>query len=152
MYIIQMDQFSCGPIAFINAKKWQGFKVSYNSDYRKIRKLCHCEPPNGTPEKYQKKIAKKFGFRRLFKPTVRKIDKLLLAGYAIQMRSLYYKDEEFHGHLYVITRRTERSFYCINYSNIGHRWVLKKEFKHEDLKRFGRVRPFAWIIPNVENN
>ena len=41
-YLKQRDRYACGPIAVLNALKWAGAKVSYNSHFNRIKKLSKC--------------------------------------------------------------------------------------------------------------
>lgn len=39
----QKNDFSCGPIALLNALKWRGEKRTYRNDYQSLVKLCNTD-------------------------------------------------------------------------------------------------------------
>ena len=39
-YLVQRNEFSCGPIAIINTLKWCGARATYSSHYKKLVKDC----------------------------------------------------------------------------------------------------------------
>lgn len=47
-YARQYNDYTCGPIAIINAIKWSGHKGTLKNDLKRITQECRCDRNNGT--------------------------------------------------------------------------------------------------------
>lgn len=85
-YCKQRDNFSCGPVAILNALIWSGIKLSYK--YTKgIGYMCNCEPIQGTHPilfgQTLQKFEKDFGLfkvKKVYRPKLKQIEKHLKRG------------------------------------------------------------------------
>lgn len=152
-WIKQRDQCSCGPVAILNILKWLGRDVTYSKDFQHWKERCCCDR-TGTPL---------FGFVDALKsiegigvqprtvPSVEVIDKAICEGKAVAMKSAALFDGELNGHFFIITDRTDKSFYCVNIYG-GHRWWGKESFEDRWLQHHlyycceCGVAPYAWIV------
>lgn len=47
-YVNQCNDYTCGPIAIVNAIEWSGHSASLEQDVKVITQECRCDPKNGT--------------------------------------------------------------------------------------------------------
>jgi hypothetical protein len=142
-YIKQRDHFSCLPVAILNMRKWLGDRVSYRRNYRKARTECGATPGIGSDRSTFAEVTRFANRTRMFSPTVQKIDEALAAGNAVVLRSSWGKAFGW-SHIFLVTKRTERSFFCVN-TFAGHRWFRKTVFEGHYLQKHPDA-PVAWVI------
>ncbi len=143
-YIKQRDNFSCVPVTILNARKWLGQRVSYARDYWKCRALAGCYPGYGAGGRGFLRAARDLPMTRVYLPTLEKIDDAVKAGNAVILRARWPEQAGITGHIFLITRRTDRSLFCINVYG-GHQWRHKSLFPYHYLTRVPGA-PAAWII------
>ena len=88
-YLNQKDDYSCGPIAIVNAFKWLGYSAT-TKDLIVLRKVCELDKDYGvTIEglnnglKYMCKKYKHPKIRKTKKVTIKRIEKLISQGKAV---------------------------------------------------------------------
>lgn len=120
-YVKQNDDYSCGPIAIINALKWIGRKASYGS-LKRIQKACHCDE-DGSSEWNLLRCLRKMGIdvRILHNPRAMDLDLLLEQGKSMIV-SYYFKNNGYwnghkgylDGHYVFVSRKTKRRYVVHN--------------------------------------
>ena len=82
------------------------------------------------------------GFTRILRPDLARIDKVLQDGHAVIVRARSYLSEsEEWGHIFLITQRNEKSFFCVN-TIFGHCWLKKSRVQSRYLKH----SLMAWTV------
>lgn len=148
MYIKQRDEFSCGPVAIINALKWAGHDYTYQA-LPTIRRLCRCKD-EGTHsenltrglEKLKKRNKLKFKYNDLEYPTLLKIDKHLKKGSLI---FLYRENNQDIGHYIFINSKKENWYSVVNYSKKTKGKMHRKTLMRLVKNRFFDM-PSVWYI------
>lgn len=107
-YIKQKDTYSCGPIAVMNARIFQGHDTGVSlEDYSA---MINCKPPDGTKIKDFCSAMVDFGFTRIYKPTLDKLNEILDRGDAVIIN---------HGdkrrHYSLIISRTPSAYSIVNH-------------------------------------
>jgi hypothetical protein len=152
-WIRQRTGSSCGPVAILNLLKWLGEPVSYEKNFRYYKKKCDC---NRYGTALQDFVAVLYGLNGIkitprSVPNLGVIDEALSHGKAVVMKCAYIEKDELIGHYFLITERTEKSFYCVNL-NYKHGWVSKASFRNQCMQYFTHychqcgVAPYCWII------
>jgi len=80
----------------------------------------------------------------MYQPSLEKIDDAVKAGHAIILRARWPDRTGIAGHIFLITRRTDRSLFCINVYG-GHVWRHKSLFTYHYLTKVPGA-PAAWIV------
>lgn len=150
-YTQQQDEYSCGPVAIINACKWAKKNISYKHDFNKISKLCKCKYPDGTMPTNMNKTIKKYlnselKIKYVQHPTLKQIDKHLQKDGAIIFKYLTNKvsDMEYKGHYALIISSNHKTFTYIN----GNKKIVKKLRKtlKKDLRKRVYDFPSGWFL------
>ena len=147
-YVKQRDKFRCGPIAVLNALKWQGLCIT-GTALDDLNELLACKRRNsskhsGTYAWKFDRVAKRLGFRRIHKPSVAKLDRALKAGNAV-LTLLSAKDKSW-GHYSLVTRGTQRMYFVVNVNRKeGHKWMPRSEYHRRRYSSF-----LAWIVPPLK--
>lgn len=88
-YLNQRDDYSCGPIAIVNAFKWLGYSAT-TKDLTVLRKVCELDKEYGITIKglnnglkYMCKKYKHPKIRKTTKVTIKRIEKLISQGKAV---------------------------------------------------------------------
>lgn len=140
-YITQRDKFSCGPIAVINALKWQGFCITEKA-LPAVREMLDCIRVHGTDVPQFAHFCESYRWP-MERPTLTKVNSILRDGDAVVVNTRNRDDRGRigkEGHYYLITKRTPRSFYCVNYGKPAwrtHRW----------LRQWAFLKPIVWRVP-----
>ena len=141
-YIKQRNRFSCAVIAIINARKWQGQKLSYCSCYKHYSKI------NDSWWDLWQEISN-LGAEIDIHPTVKKIEKILNSEKSV----LVYSKCRHDAHLYNIVKHTKKSFLCLNVCwNITSEWISKSEFMNYwncGKKKCGKTEHVIWRVPKT---
>jgi hypothetical protein len=119
-FIIQRNSYSCGPIALMNARMWQGHEIDYAKHYLDFEKLCCCHPVTGTKAFCFDKAAKDFGYAAI---KFADIERELKAKQAVLIQ--FWLDEEEDYHYAMMVWQTDKRYLVINYDGFSHRWVDK---------------------------
>ena len=106
----QYDNYSCGPVAILNALKWAGYNCTYKQDFHFIKELCECvnEPDwQGTHYLNLSSALKEYRikFKFIRKPSLFQIVTHLEKGGAVILRVLFKEEENhqdtFFGHYFL---------------------------------------------------
>ncbi|MFA5024119.1 MAG: C39 family peptidase [Patescibacteria group bacterium] len=147
-YVKQRDEYSCGPIAILNAMKWLGKPVTYK-DLARLKDICCCRSPNGTWPKVISVVLKILKIKYLYKakPSIKEIDKHLDDGGSILLVHYY---NITRGHYVLCIGKTEKYYTLINDGMNNtitrcHKNTMKKMLhtKHKTLRQYG---PCCWFI------
>lgn len=152
-WLRQRNCHSCGPVALMNLKKWLGQPVSYAKDYNYWVKKCCCDR-TGTPlncfvDALYSIEDIKVSPRSV--PSLDLIDTALKQGKAVVMKSAFMEKGELQGHFFIITERSDKSFFCIN-AEADFRWWTKASFHAHWLQHYlyycdeCGIAPYAWIV------
>ena len=153
-YVRQWDDFSCGPIAILNALKWAGVRASIKRDYKRLLVLTKCSFPNGVCRFYLAPALYKnreFFVRRPRGATMRTVENHLRSGGVVLLSYGIYGDGKRRGHYTLLTRVSEtgRSFTTINYY-VGHTvCLIRRSSVVRDIRRRkmnGHWYPCVWLI------
>lgn len=152
-YLKQPDHHSCGPIALMNALKFQGERVTLREDFKAWKDFCSCgivysrnrynrkdwtRTKNGTTIRAFSRLARELGATRLLAPDMRKMHKKLVQGFALAVQVRYTR---IHGHLFLITKTRKNAFYCVNlYEGETAGWITKKRFYKRHRKHTTEFR------------
>lgn len=122
-YITQRDNFRCAPIAFCNALKFQGYRVTWKHVLKLAEAMETCPEKPGTYRCNILRTAKGFGYPRMRAPTVEKISQFLKLGHAVIAR---YDVGPKNGHvvLFAGIDRWNRIL-VVNMFTSGPRWVKR---------------------------
>lgn len=137
-YLKQQDRFRCGPVALLNALKWQGLRVS-SSGLGDLCELVQCRD-SGTYVNRFHRVAKQLGYRWMQHPNVRKIDKALKTGNAVLMFRA--GKGQANGHFSLVIDRTATAYYGVNHTGNRHDWYDRSEFHRRHFSAFS-----AWVVP-----
>lgn len=152
-WIRQKNGSSCGPVALLNLLKWLGRDVSYDKDFSYWKERCCCDR-HGTPlDAFLNALHSidGIGVQPRIRPSVEVIDSALQRGRIAVMKSAFNFDGEVEGHFFLVTERTNKSFYCVNVY-CGHRWLTKDRFEAWWLQHHPwycdgcGVAPYCWLI------
>lgn len=158
-FIKQKDQYSCGPIAIMNALKWAGLHTTYKTHFYKIKSLCKTTILWGTtPDNMTTtllKHSKYLSFTTKSLVTLKEIDKHLNAGGAVILE-YWFKDEGmnlYDGHYVFIFRERGYDFIAVNAIGISvaqpcPRDMLKSMLSCKKYRHTGS--PSAWFISKTE--
>jgi len=139
----QKHEFTCGPVAIINALRWWGVKADYDNFLLQLEPG-ECTERFGMKWKTLSKVLKRNGFKvkQVYNPTMRELDAFLADGLSIILNYSYIDPED--GMLekhYVFIDAKWRIF---NGHDID-RSIMAKYF----ITAKRRVqKPKAWVILN----
>lgn len=151
-WIRQRNGSSCGPVCIMNLLKWLGEPVTYRH-YSFFKKKLKCKE-YGTPLADFVSVLYNIEDIKISPRTVPNIgiiDEALFQGRAVVMKSAYIENNELIGHYFLITDRTDKSFFCVNLNN-KHGWVSKPSFRNQCLQYYTNychqcgIAPYCWII------
>lgn len=142
-YVKQRDRFRCGPVALLNALKWQGLRISLTG-LRDLSELVQCKWKNsikhsGTYLHHFNRVAKQLGYVRLACPSVTKIDRELKAGNIVILLRIA-KDFSW-GHYSIVIDHKRGRYYGVNHTGNTHGWYPRKTFYR---RHFGTFE--AWVV------
>lgn len=113
-YLKQRDQFSCGPIAIINAAKWAGRHLTY-ADLRAISTACGCVSPTGTRQRGIDGVLRTLcRVTYCCNPTKDRLDKHLKAGGAAVVNFGIDRGDEWDGHYVFVPERLGMCYVVVN--------------------------------------
>ena len=156
-YTKQRDEFSCGPIAILNALIWAGADAAHDKCYAWLRELCDCTPPNGTQyapfERALKSAGQEiFQVRKIMRPSMSTIDDHLQSGQALVLNYLWKTPTELQRHyvLMVGTSESGGSYYTVNNFRQGPALARETREKFKDVALrfiYGNDRHYkAWFL------
>jgi predicted double-glycine peptidase len=139
-YIKQTDTFSCGPIALINARIFQGTleKGTNEEIFRKYTLKTNCESPDGTPIQDFWRVAKLYKFPRIYKPTLEKLNSLLDLGHGV----LINHGDKKRRHYSLIIGRSATKYDIVNHYCGATITPIKKAKFESDVWR----DPKIWVV------
>jgi hypothetical protein len=132
-------------VALVNALKWhKGF--GDRALERMFAREAGLHRRGGLLRCQYQSFAQFYGWPRLWRPTVRRIDLALLAGNAVLLSCRYpVGGGTTAGHLFLLSCRTAKSFFAVNLE--GRRsWRRKRSFRRLWLKKYYQRYPAAWIV------
>jgi hypothetical protein len=97
-YARQLDDFSCGPVAVLNALKWVGYDANYKRDHKRLVKLCRCTKDGTHDEGFDRAIR---NYKHLlvyprkypkYRASIHLLDVCLEDGGAVAMGFIYKHD------------------------------------------------------------
>ena len=162
-YVRQRNQFTCGPVAVLNAVRWAGGRARFEDKFDDYVERCRCVPPWGTKHGAFDRVLRVEGdglykVRRVYRPTIAQITSHLLNGGAV---ILNYRTGKKHKdprkerrHFYMLTASSPFGmiFEAVNrnentpaLSEISI-WDLEKDFKHRRSDRAFK----AWFLTREE--
>ena len=159
-YVRQYNDYTCGPVAIINAIKWSGHKATIKQDLKHITNECRCDPRNGTSHGNFDRILRKeskerFRVRRRLFPTLEEIAQhLVRPGHSVIINFLRVNkggiEIDAHYALLVGAMEAVQEFVQIN-SFEGetvarvNRYQLAEDLRQRKSIR-GKVYPRAWFL------
>lgn len=157
-FVKQKDQYSCGPIAIMNALKWAGLPATYRTHFHKIRSLCKTTMSWGTtPDNMTMallKHSKYLNFTTKSLVTLKEIEKHLDAGGAVILEYWFKDEKDYDGHYVFIFREHGHDFMAVN-AMLGSpaaqpcpRELLKSMLSCKKYRHTGS--PSAWFITRNE--
>ena len=154
-YVRQRDQYSCGPIAIMNALKWAGLSATYRTHFHKIRSLCKTTMSWGTTPKNMtvtlEKYSKCLSFTTKSLVTLKEIDKHLAAGGAVILEYWFLDDEMgyYDGHYVFVFREREHNFIIVNAIDVPVTYPCSRDMLKSILscKKYRHTgSPSAWFL------
>lgn len=160
-YVKQKDSFRCGPVAILNALKWAGIKVSYDSFINCLTLLCLCTPSRGTKHGDFDLILRGVGegyytVKRIYRPKLNQIEKHLKSGGAVILNYRIHRDSTCERRHFQFTIDTDRKGEKFKIANIGSKkavcTISRLGFKNRFL-RFQRTdKSFkGWFLTKIDN-
>lgn len=158
-FLRQKDQYSCGPVAVINALKWAGLPLTYKSDFKEIKTRCKTTADWGTtPHNISKVLSQydelSFEIKQLI--TLKDIEEHLLSGGAVILE-YWFKDETLYdGHYVFIYEREGNDFVVVNHMSDGSAVQVCSRQNLKSMLRCKKYRytgsPSAWLIRKVSKD
>jgi len=110
-YIRQRDEYSCGPVAIVNAMKWLGFHTTA-ADLPRLKEECYTEVGSGTwPPDLNRAICRNISRARWIKsPTLPQLDHYLSLGRAAILGYSYLQDDDVEDAHYALIIQSGNSF------------------------------------------
>ncbi len=121
-YLRQRNLHSCVPIAMINLFKWLGQDCTYKKDFHRISRRLGCDSSGVASKKVREFLATIQGIKVWEEICPWRCWPLNDGEVAL----ISTRNQEGIQHLFLVTKETRCSYYCLNYYD-GHRWVLKKK-------------------------
>ncbi len=142
-YIKQKDTYSCGPIAVMNARIFQGVDLNIiGLSLEDYSKMMNCKPPDGTKIGEFCESMVHFGFTRIYKPTIDKLNGVLDNGDAVIIN---------HGdkrrHYSLIISRVNNAYNIVNHYCGATITPIKKAKFESDVWR----DPKLWLVKSPKN-
>jgi hypothetical protein len=150
-FIKQRDNYSCGPVAIVNALKWAGVRATY-AHVTLYSILCETEKDIGTQISALHKaltLTKAFKVVRLYNPSIKRIDEHVDGGGAVLFASTtVLTEEDYEGHYALIVSRSPKKFGICNLDTSGnsYRAYPRNLFIRKYMKRFKRGKPVVWLL------
>ena len=136
-YCKQQDQFSCGPVALLNAMKWAGKRVSYG-DLPALRLACKCVPSTGTVAsnlaRASRQLIDSHTIKHIHRPSLKLLNNHLEIGSFILNYGFLYHGEP-HGHYIFCFKGPRGVCKAVNY-DLGHSPYIIKQSTLKDLLGF----------------
>jgi len=155
-WIRQRNSSGCGPVAILNLLKWLGEPVTYAEGYPHFSKKMKTSRYGTELRDFVRVLYKieniKISPRTV--PNIGVIDDALEHGRAVIMKSAYFNGDALEGHYFLVTEKTDKSFFCVNV-NHRHQWVSKPSFRlkwlqhHQNYCTECGIAPYCWIIRNI---
>ena len=135
-FVSQHDEYSCGPIAIINAAKWSGLKKRCGrrytrADLPKLRRWCNTDKHLGTPTKYMVNTLKRLGFKTTlkYKLTFAQLNMYLKQGKSVIIGSYGFGKKKDDGHWYFVPEKSGDRFRVINLEVENNATISRKEIR-----------------------
>ena len=158
-YTRQYNEYTCGPVAIINALKWSGHKATLKQDLKLFAQECRCEPCNGTSHGNFDRVLRaksngRFTVRRRVCPNLADIEQHLLrpkCAVIINFLRVDENEKELDAHYALLTGITEsEKFMQINSFNGKTVEMATKQQLLRDLEKRkgknGKIYPRAWFL------
>lgn len=152
-YIKQRDTYSCGSVAVINALKWAGYKITYNSHIKRIKKLTRNNIDGVRNEDMIKALRKYKGIKATFKRSIslKEANKQLEKGNSLII-GFDYRDKynEWCGHSIFVASKIDKQYKVVNDFEATaltfDKWEMKEVLKYRGYSH----SPVAWVIRCVK--
>lgn len=109
-FLKQKDQFSCGPLALVNALKWCGRK----SSLKELKTTLQTTRTQGTSHRVlSSTICKVFNTHKISSPTTESIENHLSTYGSLLLQYEWTKSKK--GHIVLIIGQTNHYYYVVNY-------------------------------------
>ena len=137
-YISQKDNYSCGPVAFINLMKWSGENVTYK-DINFYKEFLMCDKSGTFRGVFSVAIESLYNLnvKHVSNPRSKDIDGCLdKGGSVVLVYSFYDEDEEDceAGHFMFVTKKCKKTYLCHNsgkkYSKTNYRWPRRSLLRY----------------------
>lgn len=158
-YSKQYNNFSCGPVAILNALKWAKRGYSVKKDLKRISKRCNLKNDGSFVRDFHNALKKEskgiFLYKRYTKFTANKMIEHLLDGGAILLNYRFvYKDEGQEIRHYTFIPGIKRNrFIAINNTIVGKKIKTFGTISYEKMKkmiksyrRYKLPFPTAWFL------
>ncbi|MFA5024169.1 MAG: C39 family peptidase [Patescibacteria group bacterium] len=144
-YIRQRDEYSCGPVAIVNALKFIGINATHDSVCY-VSMLCNCCRETGTePEDIERAFkALEVKFKRKIFPTLKEIDDHIDNGGALLL-DYFWSPED--GHYTLCIGRTPKYYVFVNDED-DKTIARRKRNTLRNTMKWCRVseNPWCWFI------
>jgi hypothetical protein len=129
-FLAQRDEYSCGPIAIINALKWLGYAFT-GADLPKLRRWCQTDKYLGTPTKSMTATLAKLGIKSTLKYriTFSELNMYLKQGKCVIIGSYGFGKNKDDGHWYFVPEKSGDGFRVINLEVQNNTVISKEELK-----------------------
>jgi len=161
------DDYSCGPIAILNAAKWAGKSLTLKKDFQRIKCLTKCNKSGSLPFNIDIALQKELKgfayiewknvylpkslFERVKNLNIRDIRKEFEKGNSIIISFGYLEKRKIHGHIMFVSEYDNGHFLAHSYEKgSACTWIPKREMSK--LLHFvaveddGTEYPDVWII------
>ena len=155
-YCKQPDDFSCGPVAIINAMKWRGQRASVRTHLKMLRKQCKTDR-DGTFTERMDKVLRQYvsGVEHIDGPSLKLFNKYIDLGHAVIISYAYTRNDGVEeGHFAMCIGR-DNSFYTMVNDTYNHNGELKstvsKRTKNSMKNIFANAKKYdddieIWIL------
>jgi hypothetical protein len=152
-WIGQRNGSGCGPVAILNLLKWLGEPIAYAENYPYYSKKMKTSRYGTELRDFVRVLYGINGIKISPRnvPDIGVIEEALDNGKAVIMKSAYFNGKDLEGHYFLVTQKTEKSFFCVNI-NRKHQWVSKPSFRlkwlqhHQNYCNTCGIAPYCWIV------
>jgi len=156
-YIKQKDNYSCGPVAIVNALKWAGEKTTYKN-IKEIKQKCNCVSPSGmwhsrmTAYLRKNKSLVVTKIRESPNIKIKEIDNWLgLNNIVILRYNMWVRQNIWAGHYIMISDKTDGLYKVHNIGDKSSLTLTVSQLKYMVKDHLGKWPPDAWFIRKKNN-
>ena len=162
-FVTQLDDYSCGPVAILNAAKFYNFNFTIKKDLKRLKEKCHCEPKHGS---YHKDID--LALRdELCNVQIDSYPYPLNVGFneikehfksnGTMLFSFGYKEKKkVFGHIIFVSKYRSKSFLVHNKEQSSSEWIsfktMKRLLSSHCIEEDGTEYPHIWLLNKKEKH